>query len=294
VNVEPGARFGPYEIVAAIGAGGMGQVYRARDTRLDRSVAVKLLSPAIAGDADSRVRFEREARVVAGLDHPHICGIFDVGQTGGAHFIVMPLLDGETLAARLEKGRLQLDQALRIASEIADALDAAHRHGVVHRDLKPANIMLTRSGAKLLDFGLAKLKGRAGPISMFGDGAAGNRRTGYGARAHPRHGAVHVARTGRREGPSCARSRLGQLPPGRGPRRRSSCSATRARNAGGLPPWRRPSRGRRESQVLVSAKNRNRRSAASIRYGIARCTISAEGSTPYIARPVTGPPRRRP
>ena len=166
MNVEPGARFGPYEIVAAIGAGGMGQVYRARDTRLDRSVAVKLLSPDIGGDVDSRVRFEREARVVAGLDHPHICGIFDVGETGGTHFIVMPLLEGQTLAARVEKGRLPLDQVVRIASEIADALDAAHRHGVVHRDLKPANIMLTRSGAKLLDFGLAKLKGPAGPISM--------------------------------------------------------------------------------------------------------------------------------
>jgi serine/threonine protein kinase len=144
----------------------MGHVYRARDTRLDRSVAIKLLSSDIAGDADSRARFEREARVVAALDHPHICGIFDVGDAGGAHFIVMPFLDGQTLAARLGRGSLPLDQSVRIASEIADALDAAHRHGIVHRDLKPANIMLTRSGAKLLDFGLAKLKPQAGPISM--------------------------------------------------------------------------------------------------------------------------------
>ncbi len=144
----------------------MGHVYRARDTRLDRSVAIKLLSSDIAGDADSRARFEREARVVAALDHPHICGIFDVGEAGGAHFIVMPFLEGQTLAARLGRGSLPLDQSVRIASEIADALDAAHRHGIVHRDLKPANIMLTKSGAKLLDFGLAKLKAPAGPISM--------------------------------------------------------------------------------------------------------------------------------
>jgi serine/threonine protein kinase len=166
VTFEPGARLGPYEVVAAIGAGGMGQVYRARDTRLDRSVAVKLLPPDMSGDAVSRVRFEREARVVAALDHPHICGIFDIGEAGGTHFIVMPLLDGQTLAARLEKGGLPLDQLLRIASEIADALDAAHRNGVVHRDLKPANVILTRTGAKLLDFGLAKLKSPVGPISM--------------------------------------------------------------------------------------------------------------------------------
>ncbi len=166
MNFEPGARLGPYEIVTAIGAGGMGHVYRARDTRLDRSVAIKLLSSDIAGDADSRARFEREARVVAALDHPHICGIFDVGAAGGAHFIVMPFLEGQTLAARLGRGSVPLDQSVRIASEIADALDAAHRHGIVHRDLKPANIMLTKSGAKLLDFGLAKLKAPAGPISM--------------------------------------------------------------------------------------------------------------------------------
>jgi hypothetical protein len=111
---EPGARLGPYEIVAAVGAGGMGQVYRARDTRLDRSVAVKLLSPA--SDSDLRARFEREARVVAALDHPHICGIFDVGETGGTHYIVMPFPDGQTLAARLEKDRMPLDQLVRIAS----------------------------------------------------------------------------------------------------------------------------------------------------------------------------------
>ena len=163
-----GARLGPYEIVGALGAGAMGEVYKARDSRLDRSVAIKILAPEIAGDPDLRERFAREARAVAALDHPHICGIYDVGEMSGTHFFVMPYLEGQTLAARLEKGPLRLDQVLKIAGEIADALDKAHRKGIVHRDLKPANIMLTKAGAKLLDFGLAKLKAPAGPISMSG------------------------------------------------------------------------------------------------------------------------------
>jgi serine/threonine protein kinase len=146
----------------------MGEVYKARDTRLDRSVAIKVLSPEIASDPQLRERFEREARTVAALDHPHICGIYDVGHMDGRHFLVMPCLEGQTLAARLDKGALPLDQALRIAREIADALDKAHRQGIVHRDLKPANIMLTRTGSKLLDFGLAKLRPPGGPISMSG------------------------------------------------------------------------------------------------------------------------------
>ena len=146
----------------------MGQVYRARDTRLDRTVAIKILASDIANDSDLRARFEREARAVAALDHPHICGIYDVGDASGMHFIVMPHLEGQTLARRLEKGPLPLDQALKIATEIADALDKAHRQGIVHRDIKPANIMLTKAGSKLLDFGLAKLKAPAGPISMSG------------------------------------------------------------------------------------------------------------------------------
>ena len=173
--LSPGTRLGPYEILSALGAGGMGEVYKARDTRLDRSVAIKVLKPDIAGDPDLRERFEREARAVAALDHPHICGIYDVGEAGGTHFIVMPHLDGETLAARLEQAPLPLDQALKIAVEIADALDKAHRHGITHRDLKPANIMLVRVAGtsrppdvKLLDFGLAKLRGPAAPISMSG------------------------------------------------------------------------------------------------------------------------------
>src|SRR5262245_26610615 len=146
----------------------MGEVYKARDTRLDRTVAIKVLAPDIADDSDLHARFQREAKAVAALDHPHICGIFDVGDAGGMHFIVMPHLDGQTLAGRLEKGPLPLDQALKIATEIAGALDKAHRQGIVHRDLKPANIMLTKAGSKLLDFGLAKLKAPAGPISMSG------------------------------------------------------------------------------------------------------------------------------
>jgi len=154
-----GARFGPYEIIAAIGAGGMGEVYEARDTRLDRSVAIKILPPDVSGDPDRRARFEREAKTIAGLTHPHICTLYDVGVHQGSTFLVMERLAGETLAARLEKGPLPLDQALTVATEMADALAAAHQQGVTHRDLKPGNVMLTKAGAKLLDFGLAKLKG---------------------------------------------------------------------------------------------------------------------------------------
>ncbi len=161
-----GTRVGPYEIVSALGSGGMGEVYKARDTRLDRPVAIKVLPSEVASDPDLRARFEREARAVAALDHPHICGIYDVGESHGTHYLVMPHLEGQTLAARLEKGPLPLDQALKIATEIADALDKAHRQGIIHRDLKPANIMLTKAGSKLLDFGLAKLRGTTGPISM--------------------------------------------------------------------------------------------------------------------------------
>ncbi len=166
--LDPGARLGPYEVVSALGAGGMGEVYKARDTRLDRTVAIKVLPSEATGDPDSRARFEREARAVAALDHPHICGIYDVGSVDGTHYLVMPHLDGQTLAARLESGALPLDQALKIATEIADALDKAHRQGIVHRDLKPANIMLTKTGSKLLDFGLAKLRPKPGPNSMSG------------------------------------------------------------------------------------------------------------------------------
>ena len=154
-----GTRLGPYEVLGMIGAGGMGEVYKARDTRLDRTVAIKVLPPDVSSDPERRARFEREAKTIAGLSHPHICTLHDVGEHNGVTFLVMELLQGEPLADRLVRGRLPLEQALTIATEIADALAAAHRQGGIHRDLKPGNVMLTKSGAKLLDFGLAKLKG---------------------------------------------------------------------------------------------------------------------------------------
>jgi eukaryotic-like serine/threonine-protein kinase len=154
-----GTKLGPYEITGAIGAGGMGEVYRARDTRLERIVAVKILPDHLSDRAELRERFEREARTVASLNHPHICVLHDVGHQDGTDFLVMEYVEGETLAERLKKGRLPLEQVLQYAIEIADALDRAHRKGITHRDLKPGNIMLTKSGTKLLDFGLAKLRG---------------------------------------------------------------------------------------------------------------------------------------
>ena len=148
-------RFGPYEIISLLGAGGMGEVYEARDTRLDRTVAIKICKGQITE------RFEREARAISSLNHPHICSLYDIGREGSVEFLVMEYIEGESLEARLRKGALPIEEALRIAIQIAGALDAAHRKGVVHRDLKPGNVMLTRSGAKLLDFGLAKM---AGPV----------------------------------------------------------------------------------------------------------------------------------
>ena len=153
-----GTRLGPYEIQSPLGHGGMGEVYRARDTRLDRIVAIKVLPGHRAGDPQFRERFEREARAVSSLNHPNICVLYDIGNDGGTAYLVMECLEGETLAARLERGPLPVADALRYAIEIASALDAAHHRGVVHRDLKPGNIMLTKSGAKLLDFGLAKVQ----------------------------------------------------------------------------------------------------------------------------------------
>ncbi|MGD1101875.1 MAG: protein kinase, partial [Terriglobia bacterium] len=151
-----GTKLGPYEIQDKLGAGGMGEVYRARDTRLDRTVAVKVLSSHLASNPDLKVRFQREARAISALQHPHICVLHDVGSQDDVDYLVMEFLEGETLAARLGRGALPLDQLVKIAAEVAGALDKAHRAGIVHRDLKPGNIMLTKSGAKLLDFGLAK------------------------------------------------------------------------------------------------------------------------------------------
>ncbi len=154
--IAAGTRFGPYEIQSPLGAGGMGEVYKARDTRLDRTVAIKILPDALSGDPQFRDRFEREARTISQLDHAHICALYDVGEERGTSFLVMQYLEGETLAARLQRGALPISEALKIAIQIAEALDKAHRAGVIHRDLKPGNVMLTKSGAKLLDFGLAK------------------------------------------------------------------------------------------------------------------------------------------
>ena len=160
--LTPGTRLGPYEIVAPLGACGMSEVYRARDSRLGRVVAVKVLPASLTSNAESRARFERETRAVSSLNHPHICTLHDVGREGDTDFLVMELVDGETLAQRLSRGALPTAEVLRLGGQIADALDRAHRVGVVHRDLKPGNVMLPKSGAKLMDFGLARATGLAG------------------------------------------------------------------------------------------------------------------------------------
>ncbi len=166
MTLTPGTRLGPYEIVAPLGAGGMGEVYRARDTRLSRDVAVKVLPQHLSASPEVRARFEREAKTISQLNHPHICTLHDVGREGDTDYLVMELVEGETLAQRLERGALPLPQALKLGVEIADALDRAHRAGVVHRDLKPGNVMLTKLGAKLMDFGLARLTGLGGPAGQ--------------------------------------------------------------------------------------------------------------------------------
>ncbi|HWJ48161.1 MAG TPA: serine/threonine-protein kinase, partial [Candidatus Udaeobacter sp.] len=156
MGLTSGTKLGPYEIQSPLGAGGMGEVYRARDTRLDRTVAIKILPSHLSEDAEAQQRFEREARTISSLNHPNICTLYDVGHQDGVHFLVMEYLEGETLADRLCKGPLPISQVLKYGIEICEGLEKAHRGGVVHRDLKPGNIMLTKSGAKLMDFGLAK------------------------------------------------------------------------------------------------------------------------------------------
>ena len=165
MGLSSGTKLGPYEISAPLGAGGMGEVYRARDTRLDRSVAIKILPAHLADKADAGERFEREARTISSLNHPSICQLHDVGTQDGVRYLVMELLEGETLAERLRRGPLPMEQVLRYGAEISTGLQAAHRCGVVHRDLKPGNIMLTKSGAKLMDFGLAKGMTPTKPLS---------------------------------------------------------------------------------------------------------------------------------
>jgi serine/threonine protein kinase/Tol biopolymer transport system component len=163
-----GTKLGPYEVLGELGAGGMGEVYRARDTRLDRTVAIKILPEHLSSDPGRRARFEREARTISGLSHPNICALFDIGDQDGIHYVVLEYLEGRTLADRLAKGPLPVSEVLRVGADIASALEAAHRHGIVHRDLKPANVMLTKTGAKLLDFGLAK------PSAALAPAAAGD------------------------------------------------------------------------------------------------------------------------
>ena len=156
MSLAPGTKLGPYEIVKPLGTGGMGEVYRARDTRLGRDVAVKILPKEMSADPQRKQRFEREAKTISSLNHPNICTLHDIGSQDGVDYLVMECVEGETLAKRLDRGSLPLEQVLKIGAQIADALDKAHRAGIVHRDLKPGNIMLTATGAKLLDFGLAK------------------------------------------------------------------------------------------------------------------------------------------
>src|SRR5882724_6685765 len=156
MTLSPGTKLGPYEIQSQLGAGGMGEVYRALDIRLDRIVAVKILPVHLAEKSDGRGRFDREARAISSLSHPNICPLYDIGSEDGLRYLVMEYLEGETLADRLMRGPLPLEQLLKIGIDVCEGLDKAHRTGVVHRDLKPGNIMLTKLGAKLMDFGLAK------------------------------------------------------------------------------------------------------------------------------------------
>src|SRR5229473_1870358 len=170
MTVTSGTKFGPYEIQSPLGAGGMGEVYRAMDTRLDRTVAIKVLASHLSSSPELKQRMEREARAISSLNHPHICHLYDIGSQDGTDYLVMEFLEGETLAERLRKGAMPLNEILRIGIAVAESLAVAHRQGIVHRDLKPGNIMLTPGGAKLMDFGLAKPLGLRNTAT--GSGAA--------------------------------------------------------------------------------------------------------------------------
>src|SRR5436309_9777601 len=165
-----GTKLGPYEILAMLGAGGMGEVYRARDTRLDRTVAIKVLASHLSSSPELKQRMEREAKAISSLNHPHICHLYDIGSQHGTDYMVMEFLEGETLAERLRKGAMPLNEIFKTGIAVAEALAFAHRQGIVHRDLKPGNIMLTQGGAKLMDFGLAKPLGLRNTAA--GSGAA--------------------------------------------------------------------------------------------------------------------------
>jgi Tol biopolymer transport system component len=211
MSLTNGTRLGPYEITGRIGAGGMGEVYKAFDSRLDRSVAIKVIAQSLVADEHARQRFSREARVVAAISHPHICSLYDVGEQDGSAFLVMEYLDGETLAERLARGRMPLDRVLRCTMEMAQALAAAHAAGIVHRDLKPANVMLTRTGgAKLLDFGLAKLREQAPAVNIVG-ATTEHPLTGQGALVGTLHYMSPEQLEGREAGPQSDVFALGAL-----------------------------------------------------------------------------------
>ncbi len=163
--LTPGTRLGIYEIIASIGVGGMGEVYRATDTTLGRQVAIKILPDAFATDAERLARFEREAKTLASLNHPHIAAIYAVEKSAGIHALVMELVEGDDLSQRIARGAIPLDEALPIAKQIADALEAAHEQGIIHRDMKPANVNPRRGAVKVLDFGLAKAVAPTGAMS---------------------------------------------------------------------------------------------------------------------------------
>ena len=193
--LSSGTKLGPYEIDAPLGAGGMGEVYRAQDTRLERTVAIKILPAQLSADPVRKQRFEREAKTISSLNHPHICVLYDVGSQDGIDYLVMECVEGETLAKRLEKGALPLEQVLKYGAQIADALDKAHRSGVVHRDLKPGNIMLTPNGYEAAGFRLGQAIRAAG--ERCHPNCGGNPILSHDrARGPRRHVSIHVAGAG--------------------------------------------------------------------------------------------------